>query len=169
MNKLVEGNLSSDNEFINLIIKETPFKHKRGESRDKFAEYASKYIRQWLDELVRNRINEMAKKQTQEKSQEELILESNIITTTEEMEAYDIIKNICKEKFPLREIKFKKHPTFFRIYYFNPRQKNICRLYLNDKKKEIEIVDNKRITITSLSVICKIRIFTIIIIISRFR
>ena len=150
MNSLLENSLTSDDEFTNLIIKETPFKHKRGESRNKFSVLASKYIKQWLDEIVRDRINEMAKKQIEEESKENIIQESNIVTTEEEMEAYYIIKSICTEKVVSSKINYQVYQGFFSVYYDGKKTKHICKLYLNDRKKEIEIIENKPISITSL-------------------
>ena len=150
MDRLIENNLTADDEFTSLIIKETPFKNKKGENRDKFAEYASKYIKQWLDELVRDRINEMAKKQMEEQSKEDMIPEPNIVTTEEEMEAYYIIKSICTEKVASSKINYQDYQGFFSVYYDGKKTKHICRLYLNNKKKEIEIIDNQPVSITSL-------------------
>ena len=86
----------------------------------------------------------------EEKSKEDMIPESNIVTTAEEMEAYYIIKSICTEKVASSKINYQDYQGFFSVYYDGKKTKHICKLYLNDRKKEIEIIDNQPISIKSL-------------------
>lgn len=148
MTSLLTEELSPDNDFINVLIKETPYKSKRGDNKKFFSVLASKIIKSWVEDMVRERINDIATKHTKEEQETILPVDKNntIVTTQEEIEAFHIIKAICTEKIKAEKIQYQDYLGFFSIYYDGKKTKHICKLYLTDNKKEIEIFEKESIS-----------------------
>ncbi|MGL4368004.1 MAG: type I restriction enzyme HsdR N-terminal domain-containing protein [Brevinemataceae bacterium] len=147
MSSLLTEEISSDSDFINVLIKETPYKSRRGDNKKLFASIASKVIKSWVEDMVKDRINELASKHEEEQENTLSSIQDNsgIITTEEEIQAYHIIKAICMEKITADKINFQDYIGFFSIYFNGKKTKNICKLYLNENKKEIEIFERETI------------------------
>lgn len=149
MDELITEELTRESEFFNMILDKTPFKGKKGENREFAAKTIGNAVKIWLDEHITTRINNMAKQQeTQQDEYQDK--NSNIVTTEEELEAYYIIKGICTEKIPASLIQYQDYQGFFSVYYDGKKTKHICKLFLTEKKKEIEIIDNQRILLDSI-------------------
>jgi len=149
MNQLILGKLDSENEFLNILIKETPYKGKRGENKQQFTSLANRFITEWVRELVQEKINNLAKQQVDPEIIEEQNTNNNIITLDSEIEAYYIIKSICSEKIDPHRISYKDYPQFFSIYLSYQTRKTLCKLYFTENTLEIDI-DGNRVTIESL-------------------
>ncbi|MGL4388078.1 MAG: hypothetical protein ACRCTJ_01620 [Brevinema sp.] len=97
--------------------------------------------------MVKERINDLATKHKEEQENEfDINKDSNqIITIQEKMEDFFIIKAICIEKITTEQIAYQDYLGFFSIYYGGEKRKHICKLYLTDNKKEIEIFEKETI------------------------
>jgi len=67
--------------------------------------------------------------------------ESRIITTEEELEGFQIVKAIVREKVPASRIAYRDTISYFGILLDDNNRKPICRLHFNGAKKYIEFFD----------------------------
>lgn len=76
---------------------------------------------------------------------EEDTIENGIITTSEEIEGYYIIKSILRGLFPMGRVTYKDTRSYFGISIDNNVRKTIVRLYLDPPtRKRIAIIDENR-------------------------
>lgn len=68
--------------------------------------------------------------------------ENRIITTDEELEGFQIVKAIVREKVPASRIAYRDTISYFGILLDDNNRKPICRLHFNGNKKYIEFFDN---------------------------
>lgn len=68
---------------------------------------------------------------------------SVVVTTQEELEGYKIIKNILKSNNPNHKISYKDTQSYFGVVIdINGRAKPVCRLFVEGRKKQIELFDS---------------------------
>lgn len=95
-----------------------------------------------LTEPLRKQIIKISKHTISEAFKQIKILENlEVATTTEELEAFNIIKLILQNHINVDEINYLDHKTFFEIKL---KDKIICRLYLNGRQKTIAVLKNKK-------------------------
>ena len=63
---------------------------------------------------------------------------SKIETTEEELEGFLIIKSILRQKIDVSRVAYRDAQTYFAILLDDNNRKTICRLYLDDNKKEVK-------------------------------
>lgn len=69
--------------------------------------------------------------------------EAGIITTQEEMDAYNIVRSILRRSVDASRITYKDYKTYFVISLDNSRWYWICRISIGARKKQIGIPVNK--------------------------
>lgn len=115
-----------------------------------FKEYAKKALTLSINESISDRlksalsINENITKPDEKKvnANEESVDVSKIITTDEELEAYQIIKAILREKITSDRIASRDTQSYFGILLDNNNRKPICRLHFNTTNRYIETFHN---------------------------
>lgn len=70
--------------------------------------------------------------------------DSIIITTTEELEAYFIVKNILKERVSIDEISYKDTARYMNVLYNNNVRNWVCRFILTPNKKYLILPDENK-------------------------
>ncbi len=78
--------------------------------------------------------------------QEEKDNKKEIITTSQEIEGYAIVKSILEGNFDINRINYRDNASYFNIIIDNNILKTVCRLYLNKSNKYIVFLssnDNK--------------------------
>jgi predicted type IV restriction endonuclease len=133
-------------DFTKYIAEKTYLEKQRGRITDKvmfqYSELVRKNIPSVLDELISERLIPKGKQTEEDNCDFE---DNKIITTEEELEAYFIVKAICRQKVEASRIVFRDAQTYFAILLDNNRLKTICRVYLNTSKKYLGIFDaNKK-------------------------
>lgn len=135
---------NASKDFIKYIAEKTYLEKQRGRVTDKvmsqYTELIRKNVPVVLDELFAQRL--IPKPAPGEELEEEN--GNKIVTTEEELEAYFIVKAICRQKVEASRIVFRDAQTYFAIILDNNRLKTICRVYLNSSKKYIGIFDVNR-------------------------
>lgn len=63
--------------------------------------------------------------------------EPKVVTTSEELEAYQIVKAILRHKVPVSRISFRDGQTYFSVLLDDNNRKPLCRLYFNTAKKAV--------------------------------
>ena len=82
---------------------------------------------------------------TSEETTEEVNTESKIVTTEEELDAYRIVKAICRKKVDISRIVYRDAQTYFSILLDDNNRKPICRMYFNSlTKKYIATFDENK-------------------------
>jgi predicted type IV restriction endonuclease len=129
-------------DFIKYIAEKTYLEKQRGRITDKvmtqYAELLRKNIPSLLDELISER---MIPQMKQAEDDDNAFDDKKIVTTEEELEAYFIVKAICRQKVDASRIVFRDAQTYFAIILDNNRLKTICRIYLNSSKKYLGVFD----------------------------
>lgn len=137
---------NSSRDFIKYVADKTFLEKQRGRVTDKvmtvYAELLRKNIPIIIDELIAERL---LPKTPQSPDEDEFT--SKIVTTEEELEAFFIVKAICRQKIDANRIAFRDAQAYFAIMIDNNRLKTICRIYLNASKKYFALmgVDKKEI------------------------
>ena len=137
---------SSSPEFIKLFASKTYNGRLTSKVMDEFTEIVGKAFNQIISEKVNDRLNAALNKE-QEKQQEENKDQpplSKIITTNEEMEAYQIVLAILRRKVDKSRIVQRDTQSYFGILLDNNNRKPICRLHLNTGVKYISLFDREK-------------------------
>jgi predicted type IV restriction endonuclease len=130
-------------DFIKYIAEKTYLEKQRGRITDKvmtqYTELTRKNIPSLLDELISERL--IPKNKQVEEDNNNAFEDNKIVTTEEELEAYFIVKALCRQKVEASRIVFRDAQTYFAIILDNNRLKTICRVYLNASKKYLGVFD----------------------------
>jgi len=116
-----------------------------------FKEYTKKALTTSINESISFRlksalsINEQIEKQDDEVKTALPIDENNdskIVTTEEELEGFQIVKAIMREKIPSTRIAYRDTLSYFGILLDDNNRKPLCRLHFNTPNKYIETFHN---------------------------
>ncbi len=116
-----------------------------------FKEYTKKALTTSINESISFRlksalsINEQIEKQDDAVKPAQPVDEntdSKIVTTEEELEGFQIVKAILREKIPSSRIAYRDTISYFGILLDDNNRKPICRLHFNTTNKYIEIFHN---------------------------
>ena len=113
---------------------------------EQFKELVLKATNQYISEKVNDRLTSALNKET-EKQQEQVVEEdtkSNVITTDEELEAFQIVVAILRRKLLKDRIVHRDTQSYFGILLDDNNRKPICRLHLNGGKKYISLFDENK-------------------------
>ena len=125
---------------------------------DQFTELVKRAISSHINDIINERLkgaltvnetkndsspktNEVAAQQEQPTAQ---ISDSKIVTTEEEMDAYRIIKAICRQKVDVSRIAFRDAQTYFSVLLDDNNRKPICRMYFNTGTKYVATIDENK-------------------------
>lgn len=67
---------------------------------------------------------------------------SKIVTTEEELEAFQIVKAILREKIPAERIAHRDTQSYFGILLDDNNRKPVCRFHFGTSRKQIELFHN---------------------------
>lgn len=120
-----------------------------------FLEISKKALKQFLNDSVNARLksaigNESRDDVKAEESQQSVSVtedtseKSKIETTLEEIEGFNIVKAILRQKVDVQRIFQRDTQSYFGILLDNNNRRPICRLHFNAKQKYIGIFDESR-------------------------
>lgn len=113
---------------------------------EQFSELVLKASNQFISEKVNDRLTSALSKET-EKQQEETQKEepiSNVVTTEEELEGFQIVVAILRRKLQKNRIIHRDTQSYFGILLDDNNRKPLCRLHLNGGKKYISLFNENR-------------------------
>ena len=123
--------------FIRYILNNIYDGVKTQKALEKFSPIIKKSFIAFVNEIVNQKISSALTTESDVKEEVaedvEDIVESKIITTQEELDAFYIVRAILSEFVPTDDIIYKDTERYFGIFYKNLRQ-TLCRLYMNTKK-----------------------------------
>lgn len=120
---------------------------------EQFTSLTKKSISNYINDLISERLKSALKSEETEiiesdKSTENAPIEkeedSKIVTTEEELEAYRIVKAICRQKVDVARIVYRDAQTYFAILLDDNNRKPICRMYFNTATKYVATIDENK-------------------------
>ena len=69
---------------------------------------------------------------------------SKVVTTDDELDGFNIVKAILRQKLDVQRIKSRDTQSYFGILLDDNNRKPLCRLHFNSKQKYIGIIDNSK-------------------------
>lgn len=112
-----------------------------------FTEFTSKAINQFINEKINDRIQAALNSEKEVAKEHEIVEEveeSKIETTEEELEAFKIVRAICRRAALVDRIQYRDTQSYFGILLDDNNRKPICRLHLNASTKYIGILDENK-------------------------
>ncbi|MFT7002265.1 MAG: hypothetical protein ACJAVW_003304, partial [Spirosomataceae bacterium] len=122
------------NEFVKLFASKVYTGRLTANVMEEFTDLVQKAVSQTISEKVSDRlssalIKEEEKQQEEEKETE--VVESKVVTTEEELDAYRIVVAILRRKLSIDRIVHRDTQSYFGILLDDNNRKPICRLHLN--------------------------------------
>lgn len=112
---------------------------------DKFKPIIKKTFTSFINDIVNQKITSALAPDTDDTEEtKEVQNESKIITTPDELQAFNIVLAILAEETDISNISYRDTESYFGILYKNNNRKPICRLNLDTKKKQIMIPDSNK-------------------------
>ena len=153
-------------EFIKLILNKGIYEGVKTQNViDKYKSIIKKSINYYINSLVNQKLQNALNNSSAETGGELASVDSEeddgVITTTEELESYYIVKSILSELINPNDLYYKDTYSYFGILYENKVTKWICRVYLKENVKFLIIPDKDkkeiRYEITNISDIYKLK------------
>jgi hypothetical protein len=149
--------LSPSADFVRFFARQTYSGQVTAKVIDMFTPLVKKSISSVINEIISNRLNTAIKnegdgeqqqqqEQTQQQSEETEKLpdgvvfmdkEKGIVTTQEEIDGYNIVRSILREKIDASRIQYKDYQRYFAINLDGSKWKWICRIQIQQRKKWI--------------------------------
>ena len=143
---LLDQSTSPTPEFVKFFAKPVYGRPLMPSVMEKFTPLVKTAFTQFINERINDRLKSaMAPEPVPvivESIPDDTKEELDIITTTEEMESYYIIKAIVREFVDPSKITLRDAKSYCAILYENNNRKPICRLYYNTQKKKIGLFDS---------------------------
>ncbi|MGL5958018.1 MAG: restriction endonuclease, partial [Phocaeicola sp.] len=117
---------------------------------DQFSTLVKKSISSYINDLISDRLkgalaveeqNTTMQEEAEKKNEEP---ESKVITTEEELEAYRIVKAICRQRIDITRVVHRDTQTYFGILLDDNNRKPICRMYFNSTNKYVATFDAEK-------------------------
>jgi len=117
---------------------------------DQFTALTKKSIGGYINDLIAERLKSALKSEeaqadsSAEDTSEADMTEAKINTTNEELEAFMIIKSICREKIDVSRLFYRDAQNYFSILLDDNNRKYICRMYFNTSNKYVATIDENK-------------------------
>ncbi|WP_407428850.1 type I restriction endonuclease [Arcticibacter sp.] len=145
-----EIELPSD-DLVRLLVSRFFDKSLTANRMQTFKEYTKKALTISINESISDRlksalnINEQIEKKQEDNNVNPIIEtgdSAKITTTEEELEAFQMVKAILREKIPSGRIAARDTQSYFGVLLDNNNRKPICRFHFNTSNKYLEIFHN---------------------------
>ncbi|WP_346882862.1 type I restriction endonuclease [uncultured Algibacter sp.] len=114
---------------------------------EEFTEIVNKAFTQIISEKVNDRLNAALNKEVEQQQKEEEVdydEKSKIVTTQEELEAFEIVVAILRRNIPRQRVVHRDTQSYFGILLDDNNRKPICRLHLNGGNKYISLFNEHK-------------------------
>ena len=163
---LKEEFANPSDELVKLILNQGIYEGvKTSTIIEKYKPIIKRAFNSYLNELVNSRLQNAINKEETIDEPDNIPREEKIITTSDEIQSYYIVKSILSEYCSPKKIYYKDTESYFGILYDNKVTKWICRVYLKESVKYI-IIPNKdkkdiRYELTNIEDIYKLKDYLI--------
>lgn len=114
---------------------------------DQFTPFVKQAFSSVINDIIQDRLNSAIKNEEQNAetltTNKTALEDGEIVTTQEELDAFEIVKAILSEKYNISDIYYKDFKTYFLIYYAKEPYWWICRLSLKRYSKSIIFPDKE--------------------------
>ena len=145
---LQEEFVNPSDDFVKLILNKGVYEGVKTQNvLDKYKPILKKSINHYINQLVNARLQNAINNTTSSEVAEEISTIDNndgIVTTTEELESYYIVKSILSEFVKPSDLYYKDTYSYFGILYENKVTKWLCRVYLKENVKYVIIPDDNK-------------------------
>lgn len=140
-------------EFVRLFVSKIYAGRITANVLSSFTDLVKKSVNQVISDIITDRFKSAIDKEESQQviSEPEIVEtevsenENKIVTTEEEMEAFLIVKTICRQKIAVNRVFHRDTQSYFNILLDDNKLKLICRFYLNNpKKKYIAFLDEQK-------------------------
>jgi hypothetical protein len=138
---------SPSNEFVKLFASKVYTGRLTANVMEEFTDLVQKAISQIISEKVSDRLSSALIKEEEKQQEEERepeIVESKVVTTEEELDAYRIVVAILRRKLSIDRIVHRDTQSYFGILLDNNNRKPICRLHLNGNNKYLGLINEDK-------------------------
>ncbi|WP_409415702.1 type I restriction endonuclease [Flavobacterium sp. PS2] len=134
------------NEFVKLFANKVYTGRLTEKVMEEFKDLVQKAFSQFVSEKINDRLNAALNKETikQKEEQNEIIEDSKIVTSEEELEGHKIVVAILRRILPTNRIVFRDTQSYFGILLDDNNRKPLCRLHLNNGKKYIGLFNENK-------------------------
>lgn len=140
-------------DFVKFMLSQIYEGVKTKNTIEKFEPIIKKAFKQFINELVNDKIKAALKTTNEEETNKEAAAaletetieskdEPQIVTTEEEIEGYAIVKLLLKDSIEEERIGYRDNLSYFNILVDNSIRKWICRLGFNQSQKWIQFNDD---------------------------
>ena len=123
--------------------------------KTQFTEITAKALKQFLNDSINDRLKSAIGSETkipvkvdivQTDTSEDLLADeqSKIVTTQEEIEGYNIVKAIMRQKVDVKRVIGRDTQSYFGILLDDNNRKPICRLHFNAKQKYLGVFNSEK-------------------------
>ncbi|MCE0557404.1 MULTISPECIES: type I restriction endonuclease [unclassified Motilimonas] len=151
---LHEQFVDPDEEFVKFFTSKVYEGVQTAKVKSQFLEITTKALKQFLNDSINARLKsaigddrkDAVKVEAQESSQESDISteKSKVHTTEEEIEGFNIIKAILRQKVEAQRVCARDTQSYFGILLDDNNRKPLCRLWFNTRQKYISIFDEDK-------------------------
>lgn len=145
---LTEEFSNPSDEFIKLILNKGIYDGIKTQNViDKYKPILKKSISHYINSLINKRLQNALNTSSTENNEEietKTENDKDIITTSEELESYYIVKSILSEFIEPTKLFYKDTISYFGVLYENKVTKWICRVYLKENVSFIIIPDENK-------------------------
>lgn len=148
---------SPDTDFVKMLATRVYDGRMLQNVIDQFTPLVKRAISSYINDIINERlkgaltVNDAATKEASASSKEQeqptevqQEQDSKIVTTEEEMDAYRIIKAICRQKVDVSRIAYRDAQTYFSVLLDDNNRKPICRMYFNTATKYVATIDENK-------------------------
>lgn len=135
-------------EIVKLLVNRFFDKPLTANRMTSFKEYTKKALSISINESISDRLKSALNINEQIKKDEVIIdspigqtTQAKIVTTEEELEAFQIVKAILREKIPSHRIAARDTQSYFGVLLDDNNRKPICRFHFNTTNKYLELFD----------------------------
>ncbi len=134
------------NEFVKLFANKVYAGRLTEKVMEEFKDLVQKGFNQFVSEKINDRLNAALNKEAkqQEEEQVEIVDETKVLTTNEELEGYRIVVAILRRTLPINRIVYRDTQSYFGILLDDNNRKPLCRLHLNGGKKYIGLFNENK-------------------------
>ncbi|EKO3541604.1 type I restriction enzyme HsdR N-terminal domain-containing protein [Vibrio fluvialis] len=147
---LHEQFLNPDEEFVRFFAAKVYDGVLTKKVKDQFAPLIAKALKQFLNDSVNARLQSaLANNSSVEDLKDEPDIETEdksvkVVTTEEEIEGYNVIKAILRQRFEVSRIVGRDTQSYFGVLLDDNNRKPLCRLLFNGKQKYLGIMQEDK-------------------------
>lgn len=108
---------------------------------DEYKILTKKALREVIDEIIDERLDDI--KDSKSKESQEIASKTQVVTTQEEIEGFEIVKAILAETIASKNVTHKDTINYFGVLLNDNSRKWVCRLYLNSPKNKFITIQDK--------------------------